>query len=102
VLKRASLLRYCVRKIREPDRSGWIRWVVGSGQAEVSRRRKDKALLRRAELRTLETETSSQDMVSESVHPYRETNGHWEEVRRWKGWDEWEEGLRAVDPSEEE
>jgi len=102
VLKHASLLKYCVRKHCEPDRSGWARWIVGSGQAEVDRRRKDESLLRRADMRKRETEHSSRNMISGPLHPYREGNGYWQEVVRWKGWDAWEESLRAVDPSEEE
>lgn len=102
MLKHASLLKYCARKHREPDRSGWARWIVGSGQAEVNRRRKDKALLRRADARKRETEHSSRSTIRELSHPHHGRDDCWQEVVRWKGWDEWEESLKAVDPSEEE
>lgn len=102
MLKHASLQKYCVRKHREPDRSGWVRWIVGSGRAEVKRRRKDKDLLRRADKRTRETKQSCHDTNSGPFHPYRERDGYWQEVVSWKGWDEWEQSLLAVDPEEEE
>lgn len=101
VLKHASLLKYCVRKHREPDRSGWLRWIVGSGQAEVNRRRKDKDLLRRAELRKRETEHSNCSSNSGPPHPNDIAGGYWQEVARWQGWDEWEEEQRAVQPEDE-
>lgn len=102
MLKHASLQKYCVRKHREPDRSGWARWIVGSGQAEVNRRRKDKDLLRRADKRKRETELYSHGTSSGPFRPRHERDGYWQEVVSWKGWDEWEQSLRAVDPSEEE
>lgn len=102
MLKHASLQKYCVRKHREPDRSGWARWIVGSGHAEVNRRRKDKDLLKRADRRKWETEQYFHDTNSGPFRPHHERDGYWQEVVTWKGWDEWEQSLREIDPSEEE
>lgn len=59
-------------------------------------------LLRRADRRKRETQSTCQNTNSGPFRPRHERHGYWQEVVTWKGWDEWEEGLRDVDPSEEE